>query len=930
MDRPGRELNFHINMEGAALQHCVACRMQNRNFFGEKTVSERLTLSYKVTNTPYESTIMHPRNRLLFQSILILASVVGICQRDADRLRAAEAAAPARPVQAKYTSFNGETVDRFVWPGRHVALQTVRKDLDPAVMTKLCNTFDKVYDYYHDATGREPARRKLYEGRVTITEIRNTCGAGCGYLGATGIELMPDCFQELYQGVLKHDEIDQALPYEFGRNFWFYSRQLAPRPGAYADSVITGYAVFMRFTAVEAAGAKIGPFRSRSGKEFRAEVERLVDLYVADPSLNWENTLRRGAAPANPMGLGATDLFASFCFRLCRDHGGAKYAARLWQAVQQRPPARSTQDAVDSFVVAASVAAGDDLAPLFAKTWRWPVSDAAKRETTRFSHSPAGSAVLPSPSNGGSIIVLSASGGSLHTAEIRGDYENPKQVFGRGANYRLVGDAKFGWRTGEIIGDINLNGHAFVMETGGGNRTVFRGSITGKGQVDWHGGGVPQAAPSILGGDKPNTFQGVFTLSRGVLDLDKPAGVDAISGDLVIGGKGNALVKLGQPRQINAAAKVTLEGPGVSGLDLQGHDQQLAALVLKSHAVIQMGDKPAALLVGDSSTRPWDLTKTLTIRGYKPGKDKLAFGGDPRGLSAAQLARIGFASPRGLPEGLYNTAIGRDGQLSPHVPVAAVDPPFDVSPAATARREKLYNVPGLAEFSGKSSPLKDGATIDFFGDSITWLNGFISRIHEAIAKGEGTRGKRIKLVNHGINGGGVLQVRDGAKEAGFPGNSAQAPFAKLIAADKAGLAVVFIGINDVWWRKTAPDVFEKAMRDLLASAQANHTRLVLATLSVHGELPDGKNGDDPKIEQYAEITRKVARDTGTTLVDLRSAYIAYLRNHNAQLRVDGTLYSTPTGVLTYDGVHPSSAGVELLANLISDGIVRALADAPPR
>ena len=161
-------------------------------------------------------------------------------------------------------------------------------------------------------------------------------------------------------------------------------------------------------------------------------------------------------------------------------------------------------------------------------------------------------------------------------------------------------------------------------------------------------------------------------------------------------------------------------------------------------------------------------------------------------------------------------------------------------------------------------------TIDFFGDSITWQNGYIGAIEKAIKAGEGTQGKRITLINRGINGGGVLQIRDGAKDGGFPGNSVQLPFAQSLAADKADLAVVFIGINDVWWRKTEPEVFEQALRDLAASAKANNTKLVLATLTVRGELPDGKNSDDPKIEQFAEITRKVAQDTATTLVDLRT------------------------------------------------------------
>ena len=337
--------------------------------------------------------------RLLLQTIIILAAVIGNCPRRAGQLRAEDPAATIRPVKADYTSFQGEKVSRFAWLGRHVSIQTVRDDLDPKAMKGLCDTFDKVYDYYHDATQREPAKAKTFQGHTTITEIEKTCGAGCGNMGATGIEIMPGSFDELYDGFLKHGEIDQVLPYEFGRNFWFYSPQLAPRRGAYADSIITGYAVFMRFMALEAAGAKIGPFRSESGKKFRAEVERLVDLYVADASLNWDNTLRRGAAPANPMGLGATDLFASFCFRLCRDHGGPKFAAKLWQAVGKRPAARSTQDAVDNFVIAASVAAGEDLTPMFTKTWRWPVSDAAKREAAKLVK-----AAAPAKSSGSSAV----------------------------------------------------------------------------------------------------------------------------------------------------------------------------------------------------------------------------------------------------------------------------------------------------------------------------------------------------------------------------------------------------------------------------------------------------------------------------------------------------------------------------------------------
>ncbi len=512
--------------------------------------------------------------------------------------------------------------------------------------------------------------------------------------------------------------------------------------------------------------------------------------------------------------------------------------------------------------------------------------------------------------------------------ELRGEHEDPNRKFGKDAGYRLAADAKFGWKTSAISGDIDLNGHKFIMETGGGNRTLLSGRISGAGALEWIGGGVPQVAESILGGEKANSFTGTFTLTKGVLDLRKPAGVDAIAGDLVIGLKGGAWVRLGAAHQIKDSAHLTFAGPDISGLDLQGHDEQFASLALQTHAVIDLGDKPVSLIVGDSSAAKWDLTKTLTIRGFEAGKDRIRFGKDDKGLSPAQLARIGFANPAGMPDGLYTARIGPDGQLSPALAVKAANPPFDLSDQARAVRAKLYETDGLAKLSGPQSPLKDGMTISFFGDSITWLGGYVGAIGEALKKSPAAGQRRIKLINRGINGGGVLQIRDGAPGSAYPGNSPQAAFAQVIAADKADLAVVYIGINDIWWRKTTPQDFEKALRDLVAAARANKTTLVLATLSIRGELPHGANGDDAKIEQFAELTRKVARDTKTTLVDLRKAYIAWLQNHNAELRVDGSLHFEASGLLTYDGVHPSDKGVKLMAGLIGDGIFRALEARP--
>ena len=287
----------------------------------------------------------------------------------------------AKPEPASYKSFKGAEFRLYPWPGKKILFLTQSSALSPTTMKGLCDVFDGVWAFYREATGREPEPRSLHEGRLTIAEVADTYGAACGYLGMTGIEMTPHCVNDLLVAFEKSGEVDQALPYEFGRNFWFYSDPLDYIHPDSGHSVVTGYAVFMRLMALDAVGRDVGPFRNRSGRHFRLVMEGLVESYEADPKLTWANTILTGEAPPNALGLNGTDLFASFCLRLTRDYGGMEFVKRLWKEAGTRPKALTTQDAVDNFVIAASYAARKDLSGLFAERWRWPVSDSARKET---------------------------------------------------------------------------------------------------------------------------------------------------------------------------------------------------------------------------------------------------------------------------------------------------------------------------------------------------------------------------------------------------------------------------------------------------------------------------------------------------------------------------------------------------------------------
>ena len=133
---------------------------------------------------------------------------------------AARAATQLQPVS--YTDFDGHAETLVPWQGEKVVVLTdPRTARDPDVMTRLVGALDRAYGYYADTTGRTPALNKSLNGRDTVAEVPHTCGAGCGYLGSTGIEVQTYYFESMYREVAQNDRYSQIPFYELGRNFWF-------------------------------------------------------------------------------------------------------------------------------------------------------------------------------------------------------------------------------------------------------------------------------------------------------------------------------------------------------------------------------------------------------------------------------------------------------------------------------------------------------------------------------------------------------------------------------------------------------------------------------------------------------------------------------------------------------------------------------------
>jgi lysophospholipase L1-like esterase len=189
--------------------------------------------------------------------------------------------------------------------------------------------------------------------------------------------------------------------------------------------------------------------------------------------------------------------------------------------------------------------------------------------------------------------------------------------------------------------------------------------------------------------------------------------------------------------------------------------------------------------------------------------------------------------------------------------------------------------------------------IVFLGDSITQLgvkpNGYVTLIGDTLRMKYAER--NAEVIGAGISGNKVPDL--------------QRRLQKDVLDKKPTLVFIYIGINDVWhWvtpglKGTTKEDFESGLRQIIGAIRREGARVVLCTPSVIGEKNDGTNPEDSMLNEYSDISRRVAQETGSRVCDLRGAFIDYLKSQN--------LSNEEKGILTVDRVHLNDAGNRFVA-----------------
>ncbi len=192
--------------------------------------------------------------------------------------------------------------------------------------------------------------------------------------------------------------------------------------------------------------------------------------------------------------------------------------------------------------------------------------------------------------------------------------------------------------------------------------------------------------------------------------------------------------------------------------------------------------------------------------------------------------------------------------------------------------------------------------IVFFGDSLTE--------HATLNKGY------ITLMKKMLDQLGIINYE--LICAGISGNKIYDLYLRMeedVLGKSPHIVVVFIGVNDVWQKKTHNtgtdiDKFENFYRAIITKLKISAVKIVLCTPALIGEKKDGLNEQDEELNNYCNIIRNLAAELDLPLVDIRNAFIAYEEANNTD--------DKEKGLLTIDGVHLNSKGNQLVAELMWD------------
>lgn len=282
---------------------------------------------------------------------------------------------------------SGAAFEMLAWEGPHIVFVTKKGDYNAEELTAFVKRLDDGWQTYAELVGRQPRPFKTINSKPVICALPQShlsCGYGCGYVGATGIEASAFYSVDLPNFQQDTSSFQHYYFYEMGRNYFVF--------GDRHSLFTTGYAVFMRYVCMDRLQCTDRDARTR------ATIERCEEIYAKSKLGFFDAFTNLGSGEkanrlkdADGRTISPSDqpvMYATAMMKLRRDHGGDNFVRKFYHALDGCDAARATsiktaQTQAFNWLVCASIAAETDLTSVFADRWRLPLTESQRQVMKR-------------------------------------------------------------------------------------------------------------------------------------------------------------------------------------------------------------------------------------------------------------------------------------------------------------------------------------------------------------------------------------------------------------------------------------------------------------------------------------------------------------------------------------------------------------------
>lgn len=285
----------------------------------------------------------------------------------------------SKSTTVSYQAFDGSTYQLLENRGRYVNVLLPQSYTDGPFFSadhivELVDRLDMLYVIYTELLHHEPGG----SGLLTVAFVAQTCGMGCGLIGARGFEILSD--QRNYEAIIHEldaGRLESVLLHEMAHNFDAYSTFLHYLPDhAHAWTDMFEYFAPNRYARVSSNG-------EAPDDRYNSPVSAVWKNYVLEESADWQQCVKNGSCA--DLGLPANSLWAMLYYRVEALHGTEAILGSfqfLDNYIKTHAPPSSDEAKESVRILSLANGAGVNIA-CYMDSLKWPIQSSTRSELKR-------------------------------------------------------------------------------------------------------------------------------------------------------------------------------------------------------------------------------------------------------------------------------------------------------------------------------------------------------------------------------------------------------------------------------------------------------------------------------------------------------------------------------------------------------------------